>query len=92
MSRQRGSYFAYLHHQFVYIVTGFTLPQSGPLKTDVDSTVMSTGMLREPACIVPAMCIVVLVVVESTKVACTVPVASMFPVHFTVAVMPSGFV
>src|ERR1700733_4412324 len=53
---------------------------------------MSIGRLFGPDCMVPVMCTFVLVVLESTKVVSTVPVAFIWPVQAIVALMPSGLI
>src|SRR5208282_933685 len=51
---------------------------------------MSMGRLFCPICMVPVRCTVVLVVLASTNVVCTVPVAFIWPVQTIFAVIPPG--
>jgi hypothetical protein len=68
-------------------VTGFTLPQSGPLYVAVDCDVM---FIVCPLGIVIVIWTVVFVVFASTNVVCTVPVMLICPVQLRFAVMPAG--
>ena len=54
------------------MASGFTLPQSAPLKVDVLSTVNSTGAEFAPLCIVPVTWYVPCAVVPSGQEDCIV--------------------
>src|ERR1035438_8629270 len=66
---------------------GFTLPQSVPLKTDLEITVHSTGVAFGPLCIVPAKCILPLATLPSGQEEEISPLPFIFPLHARSAVM-----